>query len=122
MKKEKVFQRVLELIGQDFDRRMIEDPDFFPDLPPNAYVIFQIQIEGDAPPALREQVEEFNAWVRKLSEAQIDPDHQPVDVLLKVRFLVSSEEHPHRSQGLGYRKLSKEMIEHTPREFALSPT
>jgi hypothetical protein len=121
MSKWKVYERILSMIGRDFDRRMIEDPDFSPDLPPNAYILFQILIEGEAPPQLLREVEEFNRWVREVCEPQIDPDHNVVTAVLKIQ-LISRPESLHRGKSYrGYNKLSEDMIEHVPREFALAP-
>jgi len=58
-----------EILRREFDRYIIEHPDFADKLPDNALVV--IQIEGD---------EEFNSWARKVGARAAERDQQIVYV------------------------------------------
>jgi hypothetical protein len=58
----------------EFDRYVIEHPEFTEKIPPNAQIV--LQVEGD---------EEYNKWSRQLAERQREPD-QPV-VYVKIKGL-----------------------------------
>lgn len=116
-RKQQEYEELLGLIGRDFDRRMFEDPDFGEDLPSNAYILFQIDVKGETDAQLQDQVEDFNRWVQEVCRPQVDPDHNLVTATLVIEFgSIADPRHPARRK-----RLTDEMIEHTPREFELQP-
>jgi hypothetical protein len=58
----------------EFDRYVMEHPEFAEKIPPNAQIV--LQVEGD---------EEYNKWSSRLAERQREPD-QPV-VYVKIKGL-----------------------------------
>ncbi len=75
----KRFEQLLSVISSDFDRRILEDPDFASDMPSNAYVLFQLKMEGPVTAKVTSEVEAFNTWLKDLAERQRDAG-QPVYV------------------------------------------
>jgi len=69
-----LLERKHVILVTEFDRYVVEHPEFAAKIPPNAQVI--LQVEGD---------EEYNEWSRRLAEKQREPD-QPV-VYVKIKGL-----------------------------------
>ena len=69
-----LLERKHAILVTEFDRYVVEHPEFAAKIPPNAQVI--LQVEGD---------EEYNEWSRRLAEKQREPD-QPV-VYVKIKGL-----------------------------------
>jgi len=66
------FEKMLSIISADFDRRVLDDPEFAADMPPRAYVLFQLKIQGLSG-SNAEEVGEFNAWLKDLAKRQREP-------------------------------------------------
>ncbi|MBI4714835.1 MAG: hypothetical protein HY760_02660 [Nitrospirae bacterium] len=60
------------ILVTEFDRYVVEHPEFSENIPPNAQVV--IQVEGD---------EEYNEWSRQLAERQREPGQPVVYVRVK---------------------------------------
>ena len=69
-----LLERKHVILVTEFDRYVVEHPEFAAKIPPDAQVI--LQVEGD---------EEYNEWSRRLAEKQREPD-QPV-VYVKIKGL-----------------------------------
>jgi len=69
-----LLERKHAILVTEFDRYVVEHPEFAAKIPPNAQII--LQVEGD---------EEYNEWSRRLAEKQREPD-QPV-VYVKIKGL-----------------------------------
>ncbi|MBI1744481.1 hypothetical protein HYR54_15645 [Candidatus Acetothermia bacterium] len=102
-KKIEVYERLLSTISTDFDRRVLDDPDFASEMPIGAYVLFQVQYDGLSGPSakdIRAYFEEFNAWLKDLVERQRDPDQSVYNAILVVHYNPSSPpqawRHPER--------------------------
>ena len=115
--KPKSYEKILQLISRDFDRRILGDPEFGEGLPERAYIVFQLSIPGAEDPRLLDEVRWFNRWVRELCRPQIDPDHRVVEAVLTLTSPPVSV-HPERPFR---RSLSQRMIKELPREFELVP-
>jgi len=72
------------VLGEDFDRHVIEDPDFSARIPPKAHIIIQLEVPGSVNPKLRREVELFNQWARDLALKQLEPEEKIVEVVFKV--------------------------------------
>lgn len=117
MAKPKNYEKILQLISRDFDRQILNDPEFGEGLPERAYVIFQLSIPGAEDSRLQDEVQRFNQWVRELCRPQIDPNHRVVEAVLTLTPPPASvhPEQPFRHP------LSQRMIKELPREFELVP-
>jgi hypothetical protein len=60
------------ILVTEFDRYVVEHPEFAVKIPQNAQII--LQVEGD---------EEYNEWSRQLAERQREPGHPLVSVKVK---------------------------------------
>ena len=80
----KRFADLLRVLGEDFDRHVIEDPDFSARIPPKAHIIIQLEVPGSVNPKLRREVELFNQWARDLALKQLEPEEKIVEVVFKV--------------------------------------
>lgn len=111
----KKFQEWLRVIGTDFDRAVLDDPDFAASIPFNAYVLFQLKIEGGVDPRLLAEIEEFNTWLKDLAERQRDPD-QPI-------YRATLVVHYHPSVAARGRKpfLTIQSLKRSPRGFQPVP-
>jgi hypothetical protein len=89
MKDKGKFTEKNSMLVREFDRYIVEHPDFADKLPDNALVV--IQIEGD---------EEFNLWAKKAGKRAAEKDQQIVYVKI-------TELKPVRSR---IEKLSLEMV------------
>ena len=69
-----VLERKHAIFVTEFDRYVIEHPEFAVKIPPNAQIV--LQVEGD---------EEYNEWCRQLAEKQRE-EGQPV-IYVKVKGL-----------------------------------
>lgn len=69
-----VLERKHAILVTEFDRYVIEHPEFAAEIPPNAQVV--LQVEGD---------DEYNGWSRHLAEKQRE-EGQPV-IYVKVKGL-----------------------------------
>lgn len=69
-----VLEKKHAILVTEFDRYIMEHPEFTVRIPQNAQIV--LQVEGD---------EEYNVWSRELAERQREPD-QPV-VIVKVKGL-----------------------------------
>ncbi len=69
-----VLEKKHAILVTEFDRYIMEHPDFAARIPQNAQIV--LQVEGD---------EEYNAWSRELAERQREPG-QPA-VIVKVKGL-----------------------------------
>jgi hypothetical protein len=69
-----IFEKKHAILVTEFDRYVVEHPEFAAGIPQNAQIV--LQVEGD---------EEYNKWSRKLAEEQREPG-QPV-VFVKVKGL-----------------------------------
>lgn len=69
-----IFEKKHAILVTEFDRYVVEHPEFAAGIPQNAQIV--LQVEGD---------EEYNEWSRKLAEEQREPG-QPV-VFVKVKGL-----------------------------------
>ena len=67
-----LLERKHVILVTEFDRYVVEHPEFAAKIPPNAQVI--LQVEGD---------EEYNEWSRRLAEKQREPDQPVVYVNIK---------------------------------------
>jgi len=69
-----IIEKKHSILVIEFDRYVMEHPEFAEKIPPNAQIV--LQVEGD---------EEYNKWSRRLAERQREPD-QPV-VYVKIKGL-----------------------------------
>ena len=60
------------ILVTEFDRYVVEHPEFAAKIPQNAQII--LQVEGD---------EEYNKWSRQIAERQREPDQPAVYVKIK---------------------------------------
>jgi hypothetical protein len=67
-----VFERRNSLLGMEFDRFMIEHPDYVDKIPDNAQII--LLLEGD---------EEFNQWSARVGKEQAENSQPLVYVTIK---------------------------------------
>ena len=65
------YQELLSILGTEFDRRMVEEPDFLDGLPPNSHVALQICIDVDMEAELKSYIQGFNAWAIDLAKHQL---------------------------------------------------
>jgi len=68
----KVLEKKHAILVTEFDRYVVEHPEFAAEIPRNAQII--IQVEGD---------EEYNQWSKKLAEKQREPRQKVVYVNVK---------------------------------------
>jgi len=80
----KRFADLLRVLGEDFDRLVIEDPDFSARIPPKAHIIIQLEIPESSNPRLCREVELFNRWARDLALKQLEPEEKIVEAVFKV--------------------------------------
>jgi hypothetical protein len=66
------FEHWLSLISEDFDRCLLDDPDFASDMRPGSYVLFQLEVEGLTDARLLADVQGFNSWLKELAAQQKD--------------------------------------------------
>ncbi|MFN4218176.1 MAG: hypothetical protein ACK4HB_02690 [Candidatus Bipolaricaulia bacterium] len=111
----KRFQEWLRVMGTDFDRAVLDDPDFAASIPLNAYVLFQLKVDGVSDPQLLAEVEEFNDWLRGLAKRQRDPD-QPI-------YRATLVIHYRPPEKIGKHKLifDRRSLERFPRDFQITP-
>lgn len=67
-----ILERKHAILVTEFDRYVVEHPEFAAKIPQNAQVV--LQIEGD---------EEYNEWSKQLAERQREPDQMVVYVKVK---------------------------------------
>jgi len=92
-KKTELFERLLSSISTDFDRRVLDDPDFANDMPLGAYVLFQVRytgVKGSSAKEIEAFFEEFNNWVKDLTDRQLDPTQPIYRAILTVKYNPSS--------------------------------
>jgi len=77
----KRFADLLRVLGEDFDRHVIEDPDFSARIPPKAHIIIQLEVPENVDLRLRREVELFNRWARDLALKQFEPEEEVVVVI-----------------------------------------
>ena len=68
----KIFESRNNLLGMEFDRFMIEHPDFLEKVPDNAHIV--LLLEGD---------EEFNQWSARIGKEQAEHGQPLVYVTIK---------------------------------------
>jgi len=70
----KRFTDLFHVLGEEFDRHVIEDPDFFSAcIPPKAHTIVQLEVPESVNLRLRREVSLFNQWARDLVLKQSEP-------------------------------------------------
>jgi len=77
----KRFEALLTKLAQDFDQKVLDDPNFAGDIPPNANLVFKLdlgQLQNDA----LEEAEAFNAWSQELADINHEEGQQKVTVTL----------------------------------------
>jgi hypothetical protein len=114
--KELRYEKILRQLAQDFDRRLLDDPNFKPGIPSNSYVVFQLAVEGTVNTRLVEEVAQFNRWVWEFCRSQMDPDHQVIVATLYLSL--AKEATP--AKKLPQTGLTPQMLERLPREFQLT--
>jgi len=67
-----ILEKKHAILATEFDRYVIEHPEFAVNIPRNAQII--LQVEGD---------EEYNKWSRQLAERQREPGQRVVYVKVK---------------------------------------
>jgi len=67
-----VLEKRHAILATEFDRYVLEHPEFAVKIPPNAQVV--LQVEGD---------DEYNEWSRRLAEKQREPGQPFVYVKVK---------------------------------------
>ena len=67
-----ILERRHAILVTEFDRYVVEHPEFAVKIPQNAQIV--LQVEGD---------EEYNGWSRQLAERQREPDQIVVYVKVK---------------------------------------
>jgi len=67
-----ILEKKQAIIATEFDRYVIEHPEFAMKIPRNAQIV--LQVEGD---------EEYNKWSRQLAERQREPGQRVVYVKVK---------------------------------------
>jgi hypothetical protein len=67
-----ILERKHAILVTEFDRYVVEHPEFAVEIPRNAQIV--LQLEGD---------EEYNQWSRQLAENQREPDQKVVYVKVK---------------------------------------
>ena len=67
-----ILEKKRVILVTEFDRYVIEYPEFAAKIPPNAQVV--LQVEGDG---------EYNKWVRQLAGKQREPEQAVVFVKIK---------------------------------------
>lgn len=67
-----ILEKKQAIIATEFDRYVIEHPEFAIKIPRNAQIV--LQVEGD---------EEYNKWSRQLAERQREPGQRVVYVKVK---------------------------------------
>jgi hypothetical protein len=67
-----IFEKKHAILVTEFDRYVMEHPEFAAGIPQNAQIV--LQVEGD---------EEYNEWSRKLAEEQREPGQPVVSVKVK---------------------------------------
>jgi hypothetical protein len=67
------YQELLEILGADFDRRMVDDPSFLDELPAGACVCIQILVTDAMERNVREYIIGFNKWSHDVSTKQLRP-------------------------------------------------
>jgi len=76
---QKRFEALLTKLRQDFDQKVLDDPDFSSDIPPNANLVFKLdlaQLKND----VLEEAEAFNAWSQELADLNHEAEQQKVTV------------------------------------------
>lgn len=67
-----ILEKKHAILVTEFDRYIVEHPEFAERIPKNAQIV--LQVEGD---------EEYNEWIRELSEKQKEPDQPVIYVRIK---------------------------------------
>jgi len=67
-----ILEKKHAILATEFDRYVIEHPEFAVNIPRNAQIV--LQVEGD---------EEYNKWSRQLAERQREPGQRVVYVKVK---------------------------------------
>jgi len=67
-----ILEKKQAILATEFDRYVIEHPEFAVNIPRNAQIV--LQVEGD---------EEYNKWSRQLAERQREPGQRVVYVKVK---------------------------------------
>ena len=67
-----ILERKHAILVTEFDRYVVEHPEFAVKIPQNAQII--LQVEGD---------KEYNEWSKQLAERQTEPDQRVVYVKVK---------------------------------------
>lgn len=83
------YQELLEILGADFDRRMVEDSDFLDGIPSGSCVCIQILATDAMEPDVRNYVIGFNKWSRDVSTKQLRPGQPFCVARCSMRPLVS---------------------------------
>lgn len=112
MKRKTTYERLLSKLAQDFDQKLLEDPEFAQQLPPNSYVIFQLALEGAEDPGLLEEVERFNRWAKEVCEKQREKGLSVVIATLQTKVVYLGPRRPRFS-------LSSSSLDRWPRDFQL---
>jgi len=112
MKRKTTYERLLAKLAQDFDEKLLEDPEFAQQLPPNSYVIFQLALEGAEDPGLLEEVERFNRWAKEVCEKQREKGLSVVIATLQAKVVYLGPRRPRFS-------LSSSSLDRWPRDFQL---
>lgn len=108
-RKLEAFEHILGVIGADFDQRVLDDPTFASAMPANAYVLFQLKIEGVSDPRVLGEIEEFNTWLKDMSERQREPRQPIYKAVLTVRYKPVEPQPDWR------------LLDRYPRDFRLAP-
>jgi len=85
----KRFADLLRVLGKDFDRHVIEDPDFSARIPPKAHIIIQLEVPENVDLRLRREVELFNRWAMDLALKQSEPGEKIVVAVRRLAPLVA---------------------------------
>ena len=91
----KRFEALLAKLGQDFDQKVLDDPDFAGDIPPNANLVFKLDLEQLQGAAL-EEAKAFNIWSQELSDLNHEEGQRKVTVTLHLHQFVDHQDKRHR--------------------------
>lgn len=113
--KNEQYEKILKQLSQDFDQLVLDDPDFSRELPPNSYIVFQLALESVNNSKFLEEIDQFNRWVWKVCQPQIEQDQMVIVATLRLLRAETAT-----SKAKPRRVLTPKMLEHLPREFELS--
>lgn len=93
----KRFEALLAQLGRDFDQKVLDDPDFAGEIPPNAHIVFKLDVGQVDQAAAIDEAQAYNDWSQELADVNHEPGQTLVTVTLHLQQLAGqSSDKRHR--------------------------